>query len=182
MIIGTTLSVPLFIFAAVPFIFMDRGDGGAYLPTDNQKFIVSMDQYNFELGYYHVLSVIDPDPPDSNAPVEMEEPMTVLDGQTSLPLPKNFACPALRYLHDSPADYHPTGRNVSVFIVGPQITLPYWFILLLAAILPGRAFFLGFRDVLDRRKVRWRQPGICPRCGYDLRATPARCPECGTVP
>ena len=51
--------------------------------------------------------------------------------------------------------------------------LPYW-CPLLASGLP-----LAVAYGLRRRRMRRRGAGCCLRCGYDLRASPDRCPECG---
>jgi hypothetical protein len=54
--------------------------------------------------------------------------------------------------------------------------LPYWMVL--------PVFFLDpllwtWRWL--RKQVHRPRPGHCHNCGYDLRATPYRCPECGTA-
>ena len=56
------------------------------------------------------------------------------------------------------------------------LVTPSWFVAGLLAIVP--AVWLRRRRGI-RRRCRL---GLCPACGYDLRATPDRCPECGIVP
>jgi hypothetical protein len=56
-----------------------------------------------------------------------------------------------------------------------QIQLPYWLLSLMALYLPG------FRLIFVLRRRYRRRIGACVKCGYDLRATPDRCPECGAV-
>ena len=58
------------------------------------------------------------------------------------------------------------------------VILPYWAVALLTGILPALAAVWIWRR--RRRRHRHKQ-GYCLVCGYDLRATPDRCPECGTV-
>ena len=47
------------------------------------------------------------------------------------------------------------------------------------AVLP--ASWLGFRLAGRLKRRSAGQYGLCPACGYDLRATPGRCPECGAA-
>ena len=55
-----------------------------------------------------------------------------------------------------------------------QWRVPLWFIVLCSGGLPVA------KAVSYMRRRRWAARGRCSRCGYDLRATPERCPECGT--
>jgi hypothetical protein len=60
---------------------------------------------------------------------------------------------------------------------GFNLHIPYWLAIPITMVLPVYA------------TVRWRQGerlkrrvanNLCPACGYDLRASTERCPECGT--
>ena len=58
---------------------------------------------------------------------------------------------------------------------GGGVVVPLWFPL--AVFAAGPLWRWRRRRRLDRRRLL----RLCPACGYDLRASPERCPECGTA-
>ena len=68
------------------------------------------------------------------------------------------------------AAVEPTGQD-KYYVV----TLPLIYIIVATAVAPALWAVRRFRGGARGRI------GHCPSCGYDIRATPDRCPECGTA-
>ena len=58
------------------------------------------------------------------------------------------------------------------------VAVPHWLLVLATSVLPG-VFLLRLRRRALARRLS--AAGLCRRCGYDLRASPHRCPECGSA-
>jgi hypothetical protein len=67
------------------------------------------------------------------------------------------------------------GVSFGRFNYGWDLSLQWWLPMVLFCVMP---VLWGWR-ILRIRHLR--QGGLCEKCGYDLRATPERCPECGTA-
>jgi hypothetical protein len=101
---------------------------------------------------------------------------TMLGNLRHFPMPLRYPFDA--YINPPPRTligfqaFHSSSQSERYF----GVTAPMWF--WLAVFLPPP--LLAIRA--NRRERRARRLGHCDQCGYDLRATPDRCPECGSLP
>jgi hypothetical protein len=76
-----------------------------------------------------------------------------------------------------------SGGSLSVTNLGSILTenhlavvIPYWFPTSICGLVPVLWVMKSRRRWRERRRARL---GLCRGCGYDLRASEGRCPECG---
>jgi len=106
--------------------------------------------------------------PDDQAALTFLKPQDPLDVDWRLGGVQYFRSDR-RYFNQPPVKYWVWG-----FLI---VTVPYWLLAVITAILPAMVVTHIVRGLRRRRRIA---RGMCPNCGYDLRGGGGICPECGT--
>ncbi len=80
-------------------------------------------------------------------------------------------------------NFNPPARFPQTYFPGPvrhEWMISCAVVIIIFSTLP--VLWLGQKGWRAHRRRSNRRKGFCPICSYDLRATPDRCPECGTIP
>jgi hypothetical protein len=142
------------------FVFADNGRAISLTSWDGQIHILvttmhAGPQRSWSLDWVAIRRDNDPDPPAHLRLVENLSPMQME--------------------HDFGWARYQAGDLMLSTASGALLTTPHWMWLALALLVPAVRVT---RTVVGRRRFA---EGHCQVCGYDLRATPDRCPECGTA-
>jgi hypothetical protein len=161
------VSLPLCLFwvAVLPLSFA----GHLYASCGNQKSSIGASlldgylimNYRGDPAVFHFLATLG------------ERPRTWDFGYTG----PNSNVPIVWELALHPLHYHQLSRGKNGILTGSVFgfwSVPIW-LLACTSLIPW-----AIRTAI--RRIRARPPGFCHTCGYDLRATPDRCPECGAIP
>jgi hypothetical protein len=89
---------------------------------------------------------------------------------------------ARRVVIGGPGFWHGLGFHFGrVYVTTPRgcqrsssVSIPHWLLVMFLALVPL------FWSISRWRRARHYGSGQCQVCGYDLSATPERCPECGS--
>jgi hypothetical protein len=103
--------------------------------------------------------------------------------------PRSFTGAEIRAFHPQPPVVSFAGFRVQrgfraeyLIQYGRVYTIPFWFLSAVLGVPPAVWLRARWQERRRERSVRMFAAGVCPVCGYDLRATPGRCPECGAAP
>jgi len=163
-----TVAAPAVILASLSF----HGTGFGWADNSVERRNYSAYGVGFLKGSVFVGSGHETWLPDSCTPLSAPEGGWFCDGRLSMDsrISPNF-------MGISAVSYR---RDVGGYVFTARGLLPPAWLVVLFWSFP--AVVLLAREFKSRRQRERLKHGLCVQCGYDLRFTPDRCPECGSIP